>query len=167
MYSVSLPFTVFTAHPLRCKIYLGGWSERTLPLANVLLTPWALFQGASEEVIARAKDDGDDDLLIQGGTALEVCRPSFKLSALTLMGRWRLSVVRNVSSVVHLVKRSSVSLPGRSAYSRAHSHPEAIWSGRIIYSALNTHALIADVSKAHPPNTDMLSELQKEADSEL
>lgn len=52
---------------------LGGWSERTLPLATVLLTPWALFQGASNEVIARAKEDGDDDLLTQGGTALEVC----------------------------------------------------------------------------------------------
>ena len=51
---------------------LGGWSERTLPLATVLLTPWALFQGASDEVIARAKEDGDDDILEQGGTGLEV-----------------------------------------------------------------------------------------------
>ena len=51
---------------------LGGWSERTLPLATLLLTPWALFQGAGEEVIARAKEEGDDDLLTQGGTALEV-----------------------------------------------------------------------------------------------
>lgn len=53
----------------------GGWSERTLPLANVLLTPWAMFQGASEEVIERAKEEGDKELLTQGGTALEVSRP--------------------------------------------------------------------------------------------
>lgn len=50
----------------------GGWSERSLPLATVLLTPWALFQGASQEVIDRAKEEGDDELLRQGGTALEV-----------------------------------------------------------------------------------------------
>ena len=51
---------------------LGGWSERTLPLANVLLTPWAMFQGAADEVVERAKEEGDEDLLTQGGTALEV-----------------------------------------------------------------------------------------------
>ena len=51
---------------------IGGWSERSLPLATVLLTPWALFQGASEEVIARAKEDGDEDILTEGGNALEV-----------------------------------------------------------------------------------------------
>lgn len=51
---------------------LGGWSERTLPLSTVLLTPWAMFQGAADEVIDRAKEEGDDDLLTQGGNALEV-----------------------------------------------------------------------------------------------
>lgn len=50
----------------------GGWSERTLPLSTVLLTPWAMFQGAADEVIDRAKEEGDDDLLTQGGNALEV-----------------------------------------------------------------------------------------------
>lgn len=50
----------------------GGWSERSLPLATVLLTPWPLFQGASQEVIDRAREEGDDELLKQGGTALEV-----------------------------------------------------------------------------------------------
>lgn len=43
-----------------------------MPLATVLLTPWALFQGASEEVIERAKEDGDEDILTQNGNALEV-----------------------------------------------------------------------------------------------
>jgi hypothetical protein len=51
----------------------GGWSERSLPLATVLLTPWALFQGASDEIIERAKEEGDDDILTDGGNALEVC----------------------------------------------------------------------------------------------
>lgn len=51
----------------------GGWSERSLPLATVLLTPWALFQGASEAVVQCAKEDWDDELLTQGGNALEVC----------------------------------------------------------------------------------------------
>jgi hypothetical protein len=50
------------------------WSERSLPLATVLLTPWALFQGASEEVIERAKEDGDEDILTQNGNALEVSK---------------------------------------------------------------------------------------------
>jgi hypothetical protein len=51
---------------------IGGWSERSLPLAMVLLTPWAFFQGSSSEVEERAREDGDDDLLLQGGNALEV-----------------------------------------------------------------------------------------------
>jgi hypothetical protein len=38
----------------------------------VLLTPWALFQGAPPEVIERAKEEGDDELLDEGGNALEV-----------------------------------------------------------------------------------------------
>lgn len=45
-----------------------------MPLATVLLTPWALFQGASEEVIERAKEDGDEDILTQNGNALEVSK---------------------------------------------------------------------------------------------
>lgn len=31
-----------------------------------------MFQGAADEVIDRAKEEGDDDLLTQGGNALEV-----------------------------------------------------------------------------------------------
>jgi hypothetical protein len=38
----------------------------------LLLTPWALFQGAGEEVIERAKEEGDDDILTQSSSALEV-----------------------------------------------------------------------------------------------
>jgi hypothetical protein len=52
----------------------GGWSERSLPLATVLLTPWALWQGAADEIIERAKEEGDDDVLTDGGNALEVSR---------------------------------------------------------------------------------------------
>jgi hypothetical protein len=60
-------------HQVRTKANnLGGWSERTLPLANVLLTPWAMFQGAADEVVEKAREEGDDDFLTQGGTALEV-----------------------------------------------------------------------------------------------
>lgn len=51
---------------------LRGWSERTLPLATVLLTPWAMYQGASEAVVERTKAEGDDDILTEGGTALEM-----------------------------------------------------------------------------------------------
>lgn len=50
----------------------GGWSERSLPLATVLLTPWAVFQGASAEVVERAKEEGEEDVLVQSGNALEV-----------------------------------------------------------------------------------------------
>jgi hypothetical protein len=32
-----------------------------------------MFQGAADEVVERAREEGDDDLLTQGGTALEVC----------------------------------------------------------------------------------------------
>jgi hypothetical protein len=38
----------------------------------VLLTPWAMFQGAGEDIVERAKEEGDDDILTQGGSALEV-----------------------------------------------------------------------------------------------
>lgn len=71
----------------------------------VLLTPWALFQGASEEIIERAKEEGDDDVLTEGGTALEVSRP-FQSSE-EAHGRWPLSAAPNGSSGVHLVRKSS------------------------------------------------------------
>ncbi|KAJ9103807.1 hypothetical protein QFC21_002269 [Naganishia friedmannii] len=53
---------------------ISGWSERTLPLASLLLTPWALFQGASEVVMAKIiEEDGDDDALVDlAGNALEM-----------------------------------------------------------------------------------------------
>lgn len=49
-------------------------------MANVLLTPWAMFQGAADEVVERAKEEGDEDLLTQGGTALEVSSDSDTLN---------------------------------------------------------------------------------------
>lgn len=54
----------------------GEWSERSLSLATLLLTPWALFQGASEAVIERAREEGDDDSPAElAGNALEVRPP--------------------------------------------------------------------------------------------
>lgn len=52
----------------------GGWSERTLALSNLLLIPWALFQGASPAVIERVKEEGDDDedIAESAGNALEM-----------------------------------------------------------------------------------------------
>lgn len=50
---------------------LGGWSERSLALATVLLTPWAIFQGASKEITERAKEE-DEDVLDNSANALEV-----------------------------------------------------------------------------------------------
>lgn len=39
-----------------------SWSERTIELASVLLTPWDLYQGASDEVKQRVEEqDGDDE----------------------------------------------------------------------------------------------------------
>lgn len=97
---------------------LRGWSERSLQLATVLLTPWALFQGASEEVREHAKEEGDEDLLTQGGTALEMA---------IISGSKRFIRSPSCQKVI-----------------------EGIWSGKIIYSALNTHALIADNYKKKP-----------------
>lgn len=51
---------------------LRGWSERSLYLATVLLTPWPIFQGAPEEVRQGAKEEGDEEGLDDTGTALEV-----------------------------------------------------------------------------------------------
>jgi hypothetical protein len=31
-----------------------------------------MFQGAADEVVEKAREEGDDDFLTQGGTALEV-----------------------------------------------------------------------------------------------
>ncbi|OCF32424.1 hypothetical protein I316_05850 [Kwoniella heveanensis BCC8398] len=97
---------------------LRGWSERSLHLATVLLTPWALFQGASQEVIERAKEEGDDDILTDGGTALEMAI---------------------ISSSKRFIRSPS-----------CQKVIEGIWTGRIIYSALNAHALIADNYKKKP-----------------
>ncbi|OCF56114.1 hypothetical protein L486_06055 [Kwoniella mangroviensis CBS 10435] len=114
--------TLSTARANLCEILairvLRGWSERSLPLATVLLTPWALFQGASEEVLERAKEEGDDDLLTQGGNALEMA---------IISGSKRFIRSPSCQKVI-----------------------EGIWSGRIIYSALNAHALIADNYKKKP-----------------
>ena len=44
-----------------------------------------MFQGAVDEVVERAREEGDDDLLTQGGTALEVCLGWYSADR-----RWRL-----------------------------------------------------------------------------
>lgn len=51
---------------------LRGWSERSLHLATVLLTPWPLFQGAPSSVITALKDDGEEEVLEHSATALEM-----------------------------------------------------------------------------------------------
>lgn len=51
---------------------LRGWSERSLHLATVLLTPWPLFQGAPSSVISALKDDGEEEVLEHSATALEM-----------------------------------------------------------------------------------------------
>ncbi|WRT69282.1 uncharacterized protein IL334_006266 [Kwoniella shivajii] len=114
--------TLSTARANLCEILairvLRGWSERSLLLATVLLTPWALFQGASEQVIERAREEGDDELLTQGGNALEMA---------IISGSKRFIRSPSCQKVI-----------------------EGIWTGRIIYSALNAHALIADNYKKKP-----------------
>ncbi|WWC90990.1 uncharacterized protein L201_005929 [Kwoniella dendrophila CBS 6074] len=114
--------TLSTARSNLCEILairvLRGWSERSLPLATVLLTPWALFQGASQEVLERAKEEGDDELLCQGGNALEMA---------IISGSKRFIRSPSCQKVI-----------------------EGIWTGKIIYSALNAHALIADNYKKKP-----------------
>ncbi|WWC63799.1 uncharacterized protein I303_106404 [Kwoniella dejecticola CBS 10117] len=114
--------TLSTARANLCEILairvLRGWSERSLPLATVLLTPWALFQGASQEVLERAKEEGDDDLITQGGNALEMA---------IISGSKRFIRSPSCQKVI-----------------------EGIWTGKIIYSALNAHALIADNYKKKP-----------------
>ena len=97
----------------------------------MLLTPWALFQGASEEVREHAKEEGDEDLLTQGGTALEMA---------IISGSKRFIRSPSCQKVIGAFG-ISVSSSGLAA-----EQAEGIWSGKIIYSALNTHALIADVS---------------------
>lgn len=87
-------------------------------MATVLLTPWALFQGASDEVRQRAKEDGDSDLLLQSGTALEVSsfvREIFSGNPLCglwidAVNRWPSLVDRNGLSGVLLVRKLLVSL---------------------------------------------------------
>nr|XP_019010032.1 uncharacterized protein I206_05594 [Kwoniella pini CBS 10737]OCF48813.1 hypothetical protein I206_05594 [Kwoniella pini CBS 10737] len=114
--------TLSTARANLCEILsirvLRGWSERSLPLATVLLTPWALFQGASQEVLERAKEEGDDELITQGGNALEMA---------IISGSKRFIRSPSCQKVI-----------------------EGIWTGKIIYSALNAHALIADNYKKKP-----------------
>jgi hypothetical protein len=51
---------------------LRGWSERSLPLATVLLTSWRMFQGAPQDVVNDVRDEGEEEVLENSGTALEV-----------------------------------------------------------------------------------------------
>ncbi|ODN80904.1 hypothetical protein L202_03030 [Cryptococcus amylolentus CBS 6039] len=114
----TLSLTRATLCEILASRVLRGWSERSLPLATVLLTPWSLFQGASEAVIERAKEEGDGDLLKQTGAALEMA---------IISGSKRFIRSPSCQKVI-----------------------EGIWAGKIIYSALNAHALIADNYKKKP-----------------
>jgi hypothetical protein len=64
-----------------------------------------MFQGAADEVVERAKEEGDEDLLTQGGTALEVDTLLPKMAD----GRWRSLVDQRGSFVVLHVRKSLVS----------------------------------------------------------
>ncbi|GHJ86400.1 hypothetical protein NliqN6_2802 [Naganishia liquefaciens] len=98
---------------------LRGWSERTLPLASLLLTPWALFQGASKVVIDKVSDDYDDDTLVDlAGNALEM------------------AILGNAKRFIRSPSAQKVI--------------EGIWSGRIVYHAVNQYAIIADDYKKRP-----------------
>ncbi|KAK4684377.1 hypothetical protein P7C73_g5800, partial [Tremellales sp. Uapishka_1] len=114
---------------------LRGWSERSLQLATVLLTPWALFQGAPENVLDRAKEDGEDDLVSQGGNALEMA---------VVSSSKRFIRSPSCQKVIGGFMTEDMVIRG------AKNLPEGIWSGRIIYSALNAHAFIADNYKKKP-----------------
>jgi len=63
-----------------------------------------MFQGAADEVVERAREEGDDDLLTQGGAALEVCFDEFWADE-----RWRSSVDQKDLLEVRHVRRLSVS----------------------------------------------------------
>lgn len=69
-----------------------------------------MFQGAAEAVVERAKEEGDEDLLTQGGTALEVGISVLgREGAKVAHSRWLSSVARSDSSGVHRVRKSLVS----------------------------------------------------------
>ncbi|KLT45208.1 hypothetical protein CC85DRAFT_299674 [Cutaneotrichosporon oleaginosum] len=97
---------------------LRGWSERSLALATVLLTPWPLFRGAPEDVIRGAKEDGEEEALDDSGTALEMA----------------------------IISQSKAFIRSPSCQKVI----EGIWSGKIVYTSLNTHALIQDNYKKRP-----------------
>jgi hypothetical protein len=63
-----------------------------------------MFQGAADEVVERAREEGDDDLLTQGGTALEV-----RLEWDSADCRWRSSVDQRGLFGVLLVRKLLVS----------------------------------------------------------
>lgn len=115
--------TLSQSRAMLCEILairvLREWSERTLTLASLLLTPWALFQGASEAVIARAREEGDEDSPAElAGNALEM------------------AILGNSKRFIRSPSAQKVI--------------DGIWSGRIIYQAMNQHAIIADNYKIKP-----------------
>ncbi|BEJ16219.1 hypothetical protein CspHIS471_0508240 [Cutaneotrichosporon sp. HIS471] len=114
--------TLSIARAKLCEILavrvLRGWSERSLALATVLLTPWPLFRGAPEDVIRGAKEDGDEEVLDDTGTALEMA----------------------------IISQSKAFIRSPSCQKVI----EGIWSGKIVYTSLNTHALIQDNYKKRP-----------------
>jgi len=69
-----------------------------------------MFQGAADEVVERAKEEGDEDLLTQGGTALEVSSGEGYLNGMKAdRARWQSSVAPKGSFEVHHVRKLSVS----------------------------------------------------------
>lgn len=93
---------------------LRAWSERTLELAHVLLTPWDLYQGASDVVRQRLEDEGEEGVE-RVGNALEVgaglwgdaadgARSDLSVGVLSYP-RWRSSARASALSNRQVVKR--------------------------------------------------------------
>lgn len=101
--------TLSESRAVLCEILalrvLRGWSERSLPLATVLLTSFRMFQGAPKEVIEAVKEEGEDEVLDNSGTALEVSWPVKKAA----YARWPSSRRRSGSSGRRRARRSLVS----------------------------------------------------------
>jgi hypothetical protein len=108
----------------------------------VLLTPWALFQGAPPEVVERAKEEGDDELLDEGGNALEVGPTRLLSVGVGYQATLYTTELTGSDAQMAIISSSKRFIRSPSCQKVI----EGIWSGRIIYSALNAHALIADVS---------------------
>ena len=135
--------TLSTSRASLCELLairlFRAWSERTVELAHVLLTPWDLYKGCGEDVRKKLEEEGEDEVQ-SVGNALEVSTHMLYISRILLT----LTISATIPSQMAIRSKSKRFIKSPSCQKVI----EGVWSGRVVYQAAsNSHAIISDVSQ--------------------